>query len=313
MEDHDQRLKSLIKLFLAELLELFFAKWAKRLDARSPEWLDKEVFADPPEGHRRVLDLLARVPVQPGGPPLPGNVKELLALIHIEVESAERMTVAKEQLWEAYAFLRKKYRLPVLPIAVYLNVGLNGIGVDEFNEAFDDLDVVRFRYLYVGLSALDGLEYLNGQNLLGVGLSSLMKLPGDRAAVLGVEAIERIAQSDLDDQRKYLLAECIEAYLPLDEAGRARFQELIGSSDFRGAKAMNKTTRELALEEGRLKGIQEGLQEGSQRTLAEFLTERFGPLSNSTRVQVRNMSEEEVSRVIRAAIRANSLKDLNLE
>jgi len=228
-----------------------------------------------------------------------------------------RGIAAKEQLWEAYSYLRKKFRLPVLPIAVYLNVGLNGIGVDEFNEAFDDLEVVRFRYLYVGLSALDGLQYLSGQNLLGVGLSSLMKLPVDQAAELGVAALERIALSDLDDQRKYLLAECIEAYLPLDDAGRKKFEKLIGSSDFRGAKAMNKTTRELALEEGRLtgrqEGIREGIQKGSQRTLTEFLAERFGPLSNAVSTRVQNLSEDEVSRVIKAAFRANSLKDLNLE
>jgi len=65
----------------------------------------------------------------------------------------------------------------------------------------------------------------------------------------------------------------------------------------------------LALEEG----WQKGLQKGSQRTLTDFLAERFGPLSNAVSTRVGNMSEEEVSRIIKAAARANSLKELNLE
>lgn len=309
MEDHDQRLKTLFQSFFAELLELFWSKWAKRLDARKPEWLDKEVFPNPPDGHRRVLDLLAKVPIQPGVGPLPGNPKELLALVHVEIDSSERTTVAKEQLWQAYSHLRGKYRMPVLPVAVYLNVGLEGIGVDEYTETFDDLEVVRFHYLYAGLRGLDGLEYLKGQNLLGVGLSSLMKVPADRAPELGATAIDRIAQSELDDERKYMLAECVEAYLPLDAAGRQQFEKLIGSSDFKGAKVMNKTSRELGREEGR----REATQESAQRFLSELLEERFGTISEAVRSRLRTVTDEEASRLFKAAIRATSLKELGLE
>ena len=124
MADHDQRLKSILQAFFVEFLALFFPKWAERLDASAAVWLDKEAFNDPPEGRRRVLDLLARVPVRPGTSPLPGNPTELIALVHTEIEAADRTTVAREQLWLGYAHLRSKYRLPVLPLAVYLNVGL---------------------------------------------------------------------------------------------------------------------------------------------------------------------------------------------
>ena len=53
--DHDQRFKHLIQLFFLEFLQLFFKNWAERLDAAKVEWLDKEVFIDPPEGERRIL------------------------------------------------------------------------------------------------------------------------------------------------------------------------------------------------------------------------------------------------------------------
>ena len=67
-----------------------------------------------------------------------------------------------------------KHRLPVLPIVLYLSVGMDGIGEDTVIEYFGDWEVMRFRYLYVGLKSLDALEYASGDNWLGVALSALM-------------------------------------------------------------------------------------------------------------------------------------------
>ena len=53
MMDHDQRFKTLIQEFFDAFLRLFFQVWAGRLDATTVEWLDKEVFLDPPQGGRR--------------------------------------------------------------------------------------------------------------------------------------------------------------------------------------------------------------------------------------------------------------------
>ncbi len=64
MTDHDQRFKTLIRTFFADFLRLFFAEWAERLDVDAVEWLDKEIFVDPPEGQRRVLDLVGKLPTR---------------------------------------------------------------------------------------------------------------------------------------------------------------------------------------------------------------------------------------------------------
>ena len=56
--DHDQRFKTLIQEFFGDFLALFFRPWAERLDTEAVEWLTQEVFPDPPEGPRRVLDLV---------------------------------------------------------------------------------------------------------------------------------------------------------------------------------------------------------------------------------------------------------------
>ena len=55
--------------------------------------------------------------------------------------------------------------------------------------------ILRFEYAYVGLPALDGEPYATGENLLGVALSTLMRLPADRRAELYAEGLKRIAGS----------------------------------------------------------------------------------------------------------------------
>jgi hypothetical protein len=64
MHDHDQRFKNLIREFFGDFLRLFFAPWADRLDCSQIEWLDKEVFPDPPDGSRNILDLVAKLPAR---------------------------------------------------------------------------------------------------------------------------------------------------------------------------------------------------------------------------------------------------------
>ena len=93
------------------------------------------------------------------------------------------------------------YIVPVLPIGLFLRVGLNGIGIDEYQEHFWELRPVHFEYLYVGLPALDAVEYVQGDNWLGVALAAMMRLPSDRVAWLGAEALRRISSAPLSDQQ----------------------------------------------------------------------------------------------------------------
>src|SRR5262245_6827353 len=106
MMDHDQRFKTLIQEFFGEFLELFFVEWARRLDCSAVEWLDKEVFSDPPEGQRRVLDLVAKLPTRQAVPPLrSGEPEHWLALIHIEIESPDKVTPVRLRMFRPYVHL----------------------------------------------------------------------------------------------------------------------------------------------------------------------------------------------------------------
>jgi hypothetical protein len=102
--------------------------------------------------------------------------------------------------------LRRDTGLPVLPVALFLRVGLrvglDGVGWDAYEEHFWEHRVVRFEYAYVGLPALDGAQYATGENLLGVALSALMRRPDDRRAELYAEGLKRIASSGETERLK---------------------------------------------------------------------------------------------------------------
>src|SRR5262249_31112402 len=169
--DHDQRFKTLLVEFFREFLFLFFPAWAERFDLSAVDWLPQEVFPDPPQGERRALDLVARVPLWPGvPPPAEGGDESGLVLIHIEVESNDRIAGFRRRFFEYYGDLRRKYDLPVWPIGLFLRVGLDGVGWTSYTETFWEQRILQFIFAYVGLPALDAETYLSGESLLVVGL-----------------------------------------------------------------------------------------------------------------------------------------------
>ncbi len=143
-QDHDQRFKALIREFFADFLRLFFHEWAVRFDLSTIEWLNTEILPDPPDGSRHVLDLVAKLrALEPIEPKSSDDPLAWLALVHIEVESQDYTTRLKHRLPTYALHLRDRYRLPVLPIVLYQNVGLDGIGTDSHDIQFWELDVHR--------------------------------------------------------------------------------------------------------------------------------------------------------------------------
>jgi len=132
----------------------------------------------------------------------------------------------------------RTYDLPVLPIGLFLYVGFDGIGRDSYRESLWGETFVRFDYIRIGLPALDGLQYQNGPNLLGLALSALMKLPKDDRARILAEGVERIALSGENDKRRYFLAECYENYFPLSTEERGDYQRLMAERRPEGRELM---------------------------------------------------------------------------
>ncbi len=274
----------MIREFFPQFMNLFFEAYAKEFDLTTPQWLDKEILPNPPEGERHILDLVAKLRMTRS---LDTNrAEECLALVHVEIESQDRTTELKPRLPRYYFHLRDKHRLPVLPIVLYLRVGMEGIGTDEVIEDFGPLLVMRFRYLYVGLRSLDALQYSRDDNWLGVALSSLMHANPDQWPFLGAEALLRLADAPINDHQRYLLSDCFQAYIPLDDVGVEIFERITKAETYSKVKAMNKTPYDkgiaLGVESGKesaLRDVAIALLESKFRSVPASIVERIGKLS----------------------------------
>jgi hypothetical protein len=60
---------------------------------------------------------------------------------------------------------------------------------------------------------------VQGDNWLSLALAALMKVPKEKEAWLGAEALRRITEAPLNDQRRFLLGECVQANLSLVRPG----------------------------------------------------------------------------------------------
>lgn len=300
MDDHDQRLKVLLQEFLPEFFALFFPDWASRFDLSAAEFLDQEAFLDPPQGEKRLLDVVAKVPTRDAVPDPSGRgADHWLVIVHIEIESADRAADIRPRMWHYYDFLRRQYELPVLPVCLFLRVGLDGIGWDAYEERFWDHAILRFEYSYVGLPALDCAAYLTGANLLGVALAALMRLPAEDRARIKAEGLDRIARSRDNEAKRYLLAECFDNYLRLGESEQSEFERLQKERFPEG-----RTMATGWLEQGRVKGIRQMF-----RTLLE---KKFGPLEAEVLQQLESLPPEKLEELVPAVLDAKSLKDLDL-
>ncbi len=301
--DHDQRFKAMIREFFPDFMRLFFPEWASCFDFTSTEWLDKEVLPNPPDGDRHLLDLVARLRTLT--PVAESTSEEWLAVVHIEIESQDRTTALKPRLPRYYIHLRQSQELPVLPIVLYLRVGLEGIGIDTVEEYIGPLNVLTFRYLYVGLPALDALQYAQGDNWLGVGFAALMKAPREQWPTIGAEMLIRIRESPLNDYQRFLLSDCIHAFLPLDEEGRKIYERIIMAEPRSKIVARNKTPYDFGMEEGIEQGMEKGREQGIEQGIEQALRDVATAL-----LENRFQSLPEAISAKMAAMNAAQLRDL---
>ncbi|HXV63135.1 MAG TPA: hypothetical protein VEK15_20720 [Vicinamibacteria bacterium] len=252
---HDQRFKDFLYSFLQEFLELFFPEVAKRLDFRTVEFLDKEVFTEAAEGSRREADVVAKLRAKRGRP-------EIL-LIHIEVQSRWRKRDVPARMYQYHCLLSSRYRLPIFPIAVYLRGGGAGIATEEYRVELYGREVLRFRYDSIRLARLSMEEYREKGGPAGAALAALM----DRASSSAPEALRasllrRIARSRLDEARQLLLVDLVETYFQLTAEQKERYRRLVSRKEYRDVQDVEMTWAERLEEKGRKKGREEGRDEG---------------------------------------------------
>jgi hypothetical protein len=142
-----------------------------------------------------------------------------------------------------------------------------------------------------------------------VALNALMRLPADRRAELYAEGLKRIAGSGENDYRRFLLAECLEAYAELDEAQKERLQALLHAEAYQEVEPLMKTTYERGIEHG----IERGIEQGERRSALRLMEAKFGPLSAKLKQQVEALSPEALAQLQLDLLKAQALEELRLD
>lgn len=310
MTDHDQILKSVLQASLPGFFRLFLPDLEPLFDFSDVTWLAEEVFVDPPTGSRRRLDLIAQVRLrEPMTDAMTGDQAEhLVAAIHVEIEGRDSLQVFRPRMCRYFFLLSEKLGLPVLPIAVFLHRKMAGVGEDAFVMRFGARRPLRFEYVYVALPGLSAADYLDRGEALAAGLAGLMQIPdGQRVQIKG-QSLMRLAESALDDQHKYLLGECLDTYLTLNQQEDQALQETLTSKPFRKAKQMTTTWEARGIAKGEARGIAKG-----QRDLVlSLLSDRFGRVTQRIRRKLESLTAEELRELATRIYRVDSIDDLNL-
>jgi hypothetical protein len=299
MPDHDQRMKVAVREFLPESQALLLPDWTGRFDLSTPEWQQQEVFLDPPQGERRFLDLIALVGL------LQPVEESSQTLLHVEIESGDSVAELRRRMPRYRSALTSRRDVSVLSLALYLSVGLEGRGWDEARVNYWEANLEVTRWAYLGLPALDALAYVEGDNLLGVSLSVLMRCPDERKAWLKARALQRVSVANLTAYRRFLLMEIIEAYLPLVGPHLEEYERLLLTEDFKMVRVLGQTTFE--------KGFEKGEVQGQRLQMRRMLEDAFGPLGETARGRLESLSAEDLFELGKKFRAAKTLAELGLD
>ena len=116
--------------------------------------------------------------------------------------------------------------------------------------------------------------------------------------------MKRIAASGENDFRRFLLVECLEAYVELDEAQKDRLQAFPHAEPYQEVESLMKTTYE--------RGIERGIEQGERRLTLRLIEAKFGPLPLSVKQQIEALSPEALARLQIDLLTAQALEELSL-
>ena len=290
MPPHDRLFKTLLRAFFADLLRLAAPGVAAKASLARIVFLDKELLAGT---GRREADLLARVPLVRGGS----------LLVHVEIEARARRPMPRRL--RAYASrIQALYDGQVLSIVLYLKGGEPGVCWQELDGEVRAPEVTAFRYVAFGLAGCRAEDYLNRPEPLAWAFAALMASSSISQAEHRLACLRRIGGARLRVERKALLADFVDAYLPLtsDEEKEYKMTEA-GKPQEGHAVWMTWSERLLAEGERRaLKGV-----------LVRLLEKRFGPVPKKAIRKVKSLkSVSRLNDLVERVFTASSLEELGL-
>lgn len=302
---HDQLFKTLLRRFFDDFLRIVLPDMARRLRLDRIRFLENELFTDVPDGEQRRLDLVAQVEAVSGA-------TELL-LVHVEVEARARGRRMDHRMWRYAMQLRLRHRKSVIPIVLYLRGGPPDITQRVVEEHFADRPLASFTYFVFGLGRSEAADYLERPETLAPALASLMEHAGRSTAEHKLACLRPVARAPLDDAARFLLVNCIETYVQLDDTAREEYERLLANEPTKEVAEMEMTWADTIEAKGLEKGLEKGRMDGMRSVIEDLLERRFGELSPRSRKRLAAIdSADGLSDLAGRVLDARSLRDLGL-
>jgi len=228
--DHDGNFKKLLTTFFVEFVDLFFPQIRDCLIPESLEFLPQELFLDPTiaispeeqEGQKRMVDLAARVRVEPGSA-LDIEGGDIFFILHVDAQASSQ-TKFNRRMFRYFSRLHDRYDLPVYPIALLSFDEPIKEQTDSYTITFPGKTVLDFRYEVIQLNRLSWRDYLHNPNPVACALMAKMQIaPEDRPRVK-FESLRLLATLRLDETRWKLISGFVDEYLRLNLPEQQEFQ-----------------------------------------------------------------------------------------
>jgi len=296
MPPHDRLFKTILRAFFADLLRLVAPAVARQALLARITFLDKELLAGT---GRREADLLARVPLRSGGS----------LLVHVEVEARARRPMPR-RLRTYASRIQASYDGQVLSLVLYIQGGKPGVCWQELDGEVRAPEVTHFRYVTFGLAGCRAEDYLDRPEPLAWALAAVMD-PGPLSRPeLRLACLHRIGGAKLPAERRGLLEDFVDAYLPLTQEEEREYKMMDGGKE---AKVMFMTWSERTRAEGFREGKKEGARETLRKVLLRQLRCRFGPLPEPVKRQIDEItSVPRLNGLLERVLTASSLQELGL-
>ena len=264
---HDQLSKSLITTYFRDFLTLAAPDSVRHLRPDEAVFLDKELCLDWPDGNRRELDLLARVPVETG---------DLEILVHVEIES--RAGAGMEQrMWRYYMQIRLRHELLILPILLNLRGGRAGVRLEVLEEGVGAARVT-FPYHALGLSGCQAEDWLARPEPIAWAFAALMRSRRWSRAELKIECLRRIVRSGVTGMGKEVLVNWLKTCVKLSGESAAEFERLLALEENKEIRTMETTWLGKAEARGEAKAV-----ETMRQAVLQGLEQRFGTIPKQVR------------------------------
>ena len=117
--------------------------------------------------------------------------------------------------------------LPTLPIALYINLGGEGIGWQTREMKCFGHVIASFHFPYVGLRAFDGRKLVKKSNAFALACAGLARVSPEERAQIKADALRRVERLRLDESRRNTLLEAVDAFNILNANQQQEFDRLM--------------------------------------------------------------------------------------